>query len=150
MLLKRATLEGIRDGRITRDAGFDGVAALKRELEGREGDLYRVRVAWSGEDPRIALRSKAELDAAEREELDRRLDGMDARSQDGSWTREFLRRIEAGPGERAPDLAVEFEMETRPFKARVRRLKELGLTESLAVGYRLSPRGRAYLRGARR
>jgi hypothetical protein len=29
----------------------------------------------------------------------------------------------------------------------VRKLKELGLTESLPVGYRLSPRGEAYLRG---
>jgi hypothetical protein len=27
----------------------------------------------------------------------------------------------------------------------VRKLKELGLTESLAVGYRLSPRGRRVL-----
>jgi hypothetical protein len=29
----------------------------------------------------------------------------------------------------------------------VRNLKELGLTESLEVGYRLSPRGRAYFEG---
>jgi hypothetical protein len=31
------------------------------------------------------------------------------------------------------------------FKRRVRRLKELGLTESLPVGYRVSPRGEAVL-----
>ena len=31
------------------------------------------------------------------------------------------------------------------YKSRVRRLKALGLTESLAVGYRLSPRGQAFL-----
>ncbi len=31
------------------------------------------------------------------------------------------------------------------FKQHVRRLKELGLTISLDVGYRLSPRGAAYL-----
>lgn len=36
-------------------------------------------------------------------------------------------------------------MEQRPFKANVRKLKELGLTESLEVGYRLSARGRALL-----
>jgi transposase len=35
--------------------------------------------------------------------------------------------------------------ERHPFKADVRKLKELGLTESLEVGYRLSPRGRALL-----
>ena len=32
------------------------------------------------------------------------------------------------------------------FKADVRKLKELGLTESLEVGFQLSPRGRAVLR----
>ncbi|MEJ7721115.1 MAG: hypothetical protein WKF58_12005 [Ilumatobacteraceae bacterium] len=36
--------------------------------------------------------------------------------------------------------------ETAPFKLDVRKLKNLGLTHSLAVGYELSPRGRAYLR----
>ena len=35
--------------------------------------------------------------------------------------------------------------ETQPFKIDVRKLKRLGLTESLDVGYRLSPRGRAVL-----
>jgi hypothetical protein len=36
-------------------------------------------------------------------------------------------------------------METALFKRRVRVLKELGLTESLDVGYRLSPRGEAFV-----
>jgi hypothetical protein len=44
----------------------------------------------------------------------------------------------------SPDLAATMGRETAPFKADVRKLKELGLTESLPVGYRLSPRGRAY------
>jgi hypothetical protein len=35
------------------------------------------------------------------------------------------------------------------FKRDVRKLKELGLTLSLEVGYELSPRGRAFVRGAR-
>ena len=35
--------------------------------------------------------------------------------------------------------------DTLAFKANVRKLKGLGLTESLAVGYRLSPRGVAVL-----
>jgi hypothetical protein len=49
---------------------------------------------------------------------------------------------------RAPDLAARMGRETLPFKRDVRKLKELGLTESLEVGYRLSPRGRAYRRGS--
>jgi hypothetical protein len=32
-----------------------------------------------------------------------------------------------------------------PFKLDVRKLKELGLTESLPIGYRLSPRGETVL-----
>jgi predicted transcriptional regulator len=46
---------------------------------------------------------------------------------------------------RAPELAATLGRETQPFKRDVRKLKELGLTESLRVGYRLSPRGRALL-----
>ena len=46
---------------------------------------------------------------------------------------------------RAADLAPLLGRERLPFKRDVRKLKELGLTESLEVGYRLSPRGRAVL-----
>ena len=57
----------------------------------------------------------------------------------------MLELIAARPAVRAPDLAASLGRETQPFKADVRKLKELGLTESLLVGYRLSPRGRSYL-----
>ena len=46
---------------------------------------------------------------------------------------------------RAGDLASALGYETAWFKTNVRKLKALGLTESLEVGYRLSPRGRAFL-----
>lgn len=51
--------------------------------------------------------------------------------------------IDRSPQTRAPDFAESLGRETLAFKRDVRKLKELGLTESLAVGYRLSPRGRA-------
>jgi hypothetical protein len=47
---------------------------------------------------------------------------------------------------RAADLAASFGRETQPFKLDVRKLENLGLTLSLDVGYRLSPRGEASLR----
>ena len=50
---------------------------------------------------------------------------------------------------RAGDLADEVGRERLPFKADVRKLKNLGLTISLGVGYRLSPRGEAYLAARR-
>jgi len=41
-------------------------------------------------------------------------------------------------------------MERAPFKTNVRKLKELGLTESLEIGYRLSPLGEAFLKSSER
>lgn len=43
------------------------------------------------------------------------------------------------------DLAASASLERTCFKQRVRPLKEMGLTESLEVGYRISPRGEALL-----
>jgi hypothetical protein len=69
---------------------------------------------------------------------------MDA-ARERPWTREVLGLIAARPGVRAPDLAASLGRQTQPFKLDVRKLKELGLTHSLDVGYELSPRGRAFL-----
>jgi hypothetical protein len=128
-----------------RAAGFADAAELRDALEGREGELYRVRLSYSGEDARIALRERASISVDERAELSEKLQRMDTRSGDGAWTQRYLKLIERYPARRAPELAELVGLETQPFKTRVRRLKELGLTESLEVGYRLSPRGRAYL-----
>jgi hypothetical protein len=57
-----------------------------------------------------------------------------------------LEVIAASPGVRAADLAARLGRETAPFKLDVRKLKALGLTLSLEVGYRLSPRGEVYRR----
>ena len=43
-------------------------------------------------------------------------------------------------------LAAQVDCERPAFKRRIRQLKELGLTQSLEVGYRLSPRGEQVLR----
>jgi hypothetical protein len=63
------------------------------------------------------------------------------------WTGKVLDLIAANPGRRAGDLAPLVGLETQEFKVRVRRLKALGLTISLEVGYRISPRGEALLGG---
>ncbi|MGH3676257.1 MAG: hypothetical protein ACRDU5_11075 [Mycobacterium sp.] len=62
------------------------------------------------------------------------------------WTCRYLEMIAANEAVRAPDLAARVGLDTLRFKRRVRQLKGLGLTISLDVGYRISPRGRAYLR----
>jgi len=49
------------------------------------------------------------------------------------------------PGIVSAVLAEAMGCERQDFNLHVRRLKELGLTLSLDVGYRLSPRGESYL-----
>jgi hypothetical protein len=137
-------------GTLTEDdaarAGVRSLAALLRLLDRRDGaHVYRMQVSLAGEDPRVALREQAELTDDDRRAIDGRLDRWDAAGASGPWTREVLRLIADRPGVRAPDLAASLGRETLPFKRDVRKLKELGLTRSLEVGYELSPRGRAYL-----
>jgi hypothetical protein len=130
-----------------RRAGFAGREELLAELSSREtGDVYRIELRLAGPDPRVELRERARLGAAELDGLRDRLARLDARSSHGPWTEVVLRLIAENPGVRAPDLAASLGRETLPFKRDVRKLKELGLTESLRIGYRLSPRGRALLR----
>jgi hypothetical protein len=70
---------------------------------------------------------------------------MDATSPTGPWTLAALRLIEENRGVVARALAEEMELPRLEFKARVRRLKALGLTVSLPVGYELSELGQTYL-----
>ncbi len=133
-----------------RRAGFGAVADVTELLARRpEGRVYRVGLRYAGPDPRVARRADADLSGGPAEALDERLDRLDVASRHGPWTRAVLAAIEAEPGRRAPDLAAAQGRDTAPVKRDVRKLKELGLTESLEVGYRLSPRGEAYLAHAR-
>ena len=125
-----------------RRCGADSVDDLVRD---GDGELYRVVFHLAGPDPRVARRADAALSAEDRHALDARLERFDRSSTRGPWTSATLALIAAHPGRRAPDLAAELGVETAWFKPQVRKLKELGLTESLEVGYRLSPRGEAYL-----
>lgn len=126
---------------------FPSVAALVANLRGTpELDLYRIRFHVVDEpDPRAVLASTDALTAEDVAALDARLRRLDAASSHGAWTLDTLRLIERRPEVRAGDLADEVGRERLPFKTDVRKLKNLGLTTSLGIGYRLSPRGEAYL-----
>ena len=126
---------------------YPSAAALVADLRGTPDlDLYRIRFHVVDEpDPRSLLAEAGELSDADVAELDRRLGRLDGASRHGAWTEQTLELIARRPGVRAGDLADEVGRERLPFKADVRKLKNLGLTISLDVGYRLSPRGEAYL-----
>lgn len=123
-----------------RRSGFATLPELEAILV-PEGQLYRVRLHYAGEDPRIALR-QALPDEAELASLAKKLGKFDGTEP---WTMATLSLIEEFPEKRAASLAKRMGMDQLPFKVRVRKLKGLGLTESLEIGYRLSPRGVALL-----
>ena len=115
------------------EARAAGYADASEVVFERPGQLYRVALRLVGPDPRVALR-ETPPDAA-----------LFARLERLPWAYDVLAAIAAHPGLRAPDLAARFGRETLPFKRDVRKLKELGLTESLRIGYRLSRRGQLTL-----
>jgi hypothetical protein len=128
-----------------RRAGFDSAEQLLGFLDRRPtGEIYRIRLRGAGPDPRVALRAQLPNEA-ELDELERRLARLDRSSTHGAWTRDVLEAIASNPERRAGELAARLGRERLPFKVDVRKLKELGLTESLPIGYRLSARGHALL-----
>ena len=141
--LDRVTV--VDEGDITRDdvrrTGLT-LDELRASIAG-EGTLLRIELRLAGNDPRIALRERLPAQA-ELEALVARLASIDASSAT-PWTTRYLQLIADQPGIVSHVLAPQADADVLPYKRRVRRLKALGLTESLEVGYRLSPRGRALL-----
>ncbi|SDO78104.1 hypothetical protein SAMN05660199_02590 [Klenkia soli] len=131
-----------------RRAGAPDLAALRRGLAANpERPVFRVGIRFAGEDPRAVLR-RTPPTGAEIADLQARLDRLDRASSIGPWTAATLAIVDAYPERRAPELAEELGRPTAEFKRDVRKLKELGLTESLDIGYRLSTRGAAVVDAA--
>jgi hypothetical protein len=129
-----------------RRAGFASLPDLLDDLATqRDGRVFRIALHVAGPDPRAELRGRDALTDDELAEVERRLARLDAASRHGAWTLAVLRLIRDRPEVRAGDLAPTQGQEKLAFKRDVRKLKELGLTESLEIGYRLSARGRAVL-----
>lgn len=139
--IERVPAASISDADARRCGSTDRAALFAAiGVESEDDVVHRIELHRVGEVPIDPLPLDAELSADDVADLTRRLDRM------GDWAIETLRLIEAHPARRAGDLADMVGRERLPFKADVRKLKRLGLTESLEVGYRLSPRGAAYLR----
>lgn len=127
-----------------RAAGFADLAALRADLAGqREGQLYRIRFRLVGADPRIALRENAQLTPDQLATLLAKLARLD---KAGGWTHATLQAIANHEGRRAGDLAQMLGRDKDWLKLHIRKLKNLGLTESLGTGYRISPRGKVVLK----
>ena len=134
------------DDEQARRAGAPDATTLRAALGRADDDLvWRVELRYVGPDDRIARREDDQLDEAALADLRARLDRLDRRGA-APWTATTLRLIARYPGIVSTALARHAGRERAEFKLDVRKLKELGLTESLEIGYRLSPRGEAVLR----
>lgn len=143
VVLERVSV--IDEGDISReDVERTGLSLddLRASIAGA-GTLFRIELRLAGDDPRVRLRAQLP-NRHELDELVARLARMDRGSQ-SPWTKRCLLLIADRPGVVSRVLARQADVDVPLFKQRVRRLKELGLTESLEVGYRLSARGRVVL-----
>ena len=133
-------------------AGFGSKRELLDQLTERDEptDIYRIAVRFAGEDPRKELREQTQLSSAEIADIIARLRILDAGSKRGNWTQMYLQMIHDQPNIYAAILAEQIGLDIPRFKPWVRKLKALGLTESLRPGYRLSPRGQVVLEAMRR
>ncbi len=145
---------GVREVVVNTLTGADAVAAgeadlptlLQRlNLPSPDATVWRVDLRYVGIDDRIERRAVDALTPDDIDALRTRLDRLD-RSAATPWTRTTLGLIEKHPGVVSTELARHTGQERPDFKINVRKLKEMGLTESLQVGYQLSPRGVALLR----
>jgi hypothetical protein len=126
------------------EAGLADAAALVELARAHTGApvsddtiLYRVQFHYV-----LQLPAKPALPV---EEISRRLQRLDQNSRWGEWTEPALRLIEENPGVVSTVLAAEIGQPRAEFKTNVRKLKALGLTISLEVGYELSELGQTYL-----
>ena len=133
-----------------RAAGYESKKELLADLYDRDEDIYRIGVRWVGEDPRKSLRTNDKLSKTELDEIITKLRKLDAGSQRGTWTQLYLQMIHDQPNTHAAVLAESIGLTILTFKPWVRKLKALGLTESLRPGYRLSPRGQKVLEALRK
>jgi hypothetical protein len=112
-----------------------------------DAEIFRIELHHGGDGDRVAVALDTDLDRAEVAAIREKLARMDASS---AWTARTLRLIALHPRVAASKLAAKLGRDTASFKADVRKLKRLGLTQSFEVGYELSPRGRAFLELRRR
>jgi hypothetical protein len=136
------------DGAQAREAGYASVGELLADLRGDPAlQVYRIRLRRLDEpDPRDELARAARLTDADVAAITAKLARMDGSSSGEPWTRAVLALIADQPSTVSTVLAEAMGWERQDFKVRVRRLKGLGLTLSLDVGYQLSPRGESYLK----
>jgi len=130
--------------KLARLCGFESLVDLMKVAKHGPGErVFVIDFHYDGKAGARPKPSTAAVSADEIAELVQRLEAMDRRSRSGPWTLATLRAIGARPGVLAARLASSLGRPRDEFKRDVRKLKNLGLTLSLEIGYRLAPKGEA-------
>lgn len=132
---------------LARRCGFASLAdALQTAKHGTGERVFVIDFHYDEKGARPTPATER-VSAEELVAIAQRLEAMDRRAKNGAWTEATLRAIEARPAVLAARLARSLGRPRDEFKRDVRKLKNLGLTFSLEIGYRLTPKGEALLAG---
>lgn len=144
--IREVEVRSIDDDQARRSGFADRAALLEHLAELGEitpaTRVWRVELHHGGDGDRVEIALVTELSADDVATIRDKLARLD---RDTPWTAATLAIIDARPRTAASRLAASLGRETLEFKADVRKLKRLGLTQSFEVGYEIAPRGRAYL-----
>jgi hypothetical protein len=131
---------------LAQRCGFPSLVDLLKTAKHGPGErVFVIEFHYDGQTSARLRPKTGEVSAEELAELVQRLEAMDRRSKIGAGTLATLRAIEARPGVLAAKLARSLGRPRDDFKRDVRKLKTLGLTFSLEIGYRLTPKGATLL-----
>src|SRR5690349_11001773 len=89
--VERVELDGITENDAHRSGARSREEVIGELTKKPDGDFYRVRLRYAGEDPRLALRADDDLSDDDVATLTARLDRLDRSSATGAWTRAMLR-----------------------------------------------------------
>jgi hypothetical protein len=153
--IEQVTLASISEADVAA-AGFESREAMTKYVRrasrkpfDEETTVYAVTFHFDGPDDRPKPDTGGAPTQEAATELSEKLLKMDERHTLGPWTLAVLGLIEEQPGVVSTELANQLGRERQQFKNDVRKLKKLGLTISLETGYKLSPKGEAYLASER-
>ena len=124
--------------------GLEADDPLVTGLGSGQGNLYCIEFRYAGAQPQLEPDRGVPASDEDLEALHRKLEQKDAR-RERPWTLQLLELINEHPGTGSKVLCQHMNCDQPALKQDVRKLKALGLTISLETGYKLSPRGRAYL-----
>lgn len=127
-------------------AGFKNRELLLKSLrQTGTGTLYKIKISYHAEDPRIALREQTVMTDEKFSALKNKLERLDKYSKQGDWTMKILFIIKDHPNKKAAELALLTGYEKEWLKLNIRKLKNEGLTISHTIGYELSPLGKIFI-----